>query len=445
MKLLIPAKNTLNLLILSVFFFSCLATSAENTTKKTHEVVKLDRIIAIVDQSVITEQELVDRLRSVSSQLEKQGTALPPQNILEKQILERLISDSLQLQLAAQTGLKVDDTQLDKTIERIATQNKLSVEEFKTLLEKDGMSMRKFREDIRSEITIARLREREVDNKLNVSEAEIDNYLTTQANRGEEQDEFEVSHILIRTPEDSSPEDLQKAKTKTEEALKQLTNGSSFAEVSAGFSDAPNALEGGDLGWKNGSQMPSLFLDALKKLQVGEVSSPIRSPNGFHILKLTNRRGGTSSMVIGQTHARHILIKLSEVVSEKDAKRKIDGIKERIDNGTKFEEMARQYSEDGSANNGGDLGWVNPGDTVAPFEKEMNALGVGEISDPVLSPFGWHIIQVIERRQQDMTKEASRLKARQEIRTRKSEEAYQDWIRELRDRAFVELRLEDKF
>jgi peptidyl-prolyl cis-trans isomerase SurA len=445
MKLLNSAKKTLNPLILSIFFFSCLATSAENTTKKPHEVVKLDRIIAIVDQSVITEQELVDRLRSVSSQLEKQGTALPPQNILEKQILERLISDSLQLQLAAQTGLKVDDTQLDKTIERIATQNKLSVEEFKTLLEKDGMSMRKFREDIRSEITIARLREREVDNKLNVSEAEIDNYLTTQANRGEEQDEFEVSHILIRTPEDSSPEDLQKAKTKTEEALKQLTNGSSFAEVSAGFSDAPNALEGGDLGWKNGSQMPSLFLDALKKLQVGEVSSPIRSPNGFHILKLTNRRGGTSSMVIGQTHARHILIKLSEVVSEKDAKRKIDGIKERIDNGTKFEEMARQYSEDGSANNGGDLGWVNPGDTVAPFEKEMNALGVGEISDPVLSPFGWHIIQVIERRQQDMTKEASRLKARQEIRTRKSEEAYQDWIRELRDRAFVELRLEDKF
>lgn len=445
MKLLNSAKKILNLLILSIFFYSSLATSAENTAKKNHEVVKLDRIIAIVDQSVITEQELADRLRTVSAQLEKQGTALPPQNILEKQILERLISDSLQLQLAAQTGLKVDDTQLDKTIERIATQNKLSVEEFKTLLEKDGMSIRKFREDIRSEITIARLREREVDNKLNVSEAEVDNYLTTQANRGEEQDEFEVSHILIRTPEDSSPEDLQKAKTKTEEALKQLTNGASFAEVSAGFSDAPNALEGGDLGWKNGSQMPTLFLDALKKLQVGEVSTPIRSPNGFHILKLTNRRGGTSSMVIGQTHARHILIKLSEVVSEKDAKRKIDGIKERIDNGTKFEEMARQYSEDGSANNGGDLGWVNPGDTVAPFEKEMNALSLGEISEPVLSPFGWHIIQVLERRQQDMTKEASRLKARQEIRTRKSEEAYQDWIRELRDRAFVELRLEDKF
>ncbi len=441
-----PAKNIFKILILSIFFTSCFAVSAENrSSKNTNEVVKMDRIIAIVDQSVITEQELADRMHTVRAQLEKQGTELPPQNILEKQILERLIADSLQLQLAAQTGLKVDDTQLDKTIERIAEQNKLSVDEFKVVLEKDGISMHKFREDIRNEITIARLREREIDNRLNVSEGEVDNYLTTQANRGEENDEFEISHIMIRTPEDSSPEDLQKAKTKTEKVLRQLTDGTSFTQVSAAFSDAPNALEGGTMGWKGGSQLPALFLDTVKGMQPGEVSKPIRSPNGFHILKLTNRRSGTSSLVISQTHARHILIKLSEVVSEKDGKRKMDVIKERIDNGAKFEELARQYSEDGSANNGGDLGWVNPGDTVPPFEKAMNALRVGEVSEPVLSPFGWHIIQVLERRQQDMTKEASRLKARQEIRARKSEEAYQDWIRELRDRAFVELRLEDKF
>lgn len=449
MKLLHSAQNLFRLLILSSLFICSLAVSAEggkgNADKKTNEVVKMDRIIAIVDQSVITEQELMDRTRTVRAQLEKQGTQLPPEDILERQILERLIVDSLQLQLAAQTGLKVDDTQLDKTIERIAEQNKMSLDEFKAALEKDGISLRKFREDIRSEITIARLREREVDNRLNVSEGEIDNYLTTQANRGEEQDEFEISHILIRTPEDSSPEDLQKAKTKTQDALKQLAAGASFAQVSAAVSDAPNALEGGAMGWKSGAQLPALFLQTLKSMQPGEVSTPIRSPNGFHILKLINRRGGTSSLVIGQTHARHILIKLSEVVSEKDAKRKMDSIKERLDNGAKFEELARQFSEDGSANNGGDLGWVNPGDTVPPFEKAMNALGLGEISEPVLSPFGWHIIQVMERRQQDMTKEASRLKARQEIRARKSEEAYQDWIRELRDRAFVELRLEDKF
>lgn len=449
MKLLHSAQNLFRLLILSSLFICSLAVSAEggkgNVAKKTNEIVKMDRIIAIVDQSVITEQELIDRTRTVRAQLEKQGTQLPPEEVLERQILERLIVDSLQLQLAAQTGLKVDDTQLDKTIERIAEQNKMTQDEFKAALEKDGISLRKFREDIRSEITIARLREREVDNRLNVSEGEIDNYLTTQANRGEEQDEFEISHILIRTPEDSSPEDLQKAKTKTQDALKQLAAGASFAQVSAAVSDAPNALEGGAMGWKSGAQLPALFLQTLKGMQPGEVSTPIRSPNGFHILKLTDRRGGSSSLVIGQTHARHILIKLSEVVSEKDAKRKMDSIKERLDNGAKFEELARQFSEDGSANNGGDLGWVNPGDTVPPFEKAMNALGLGEISEPVLSPFGWHIIQVLERRQQDMTKEASRLKARQEIRARKSEEAYQDWIRELRDRAFVELRLEDKF
>ena len=438
--------SAVKLIILMYFFTPLLAVSAEGgAQKKSNEILKLDRIIAIVDQGVITEKELIDRTQSVKAQLEKQGTAPPPESVLEKQVLERLIADSLQLQLAAQTGVKVDDTQLDKTIERIAAQNKMSVDEFKVVLEKDGIAMRKFREDIRSEITISRLREREVENKLNISEGEIDNYLTTQANRGEEQDAFEISHILIRTPEDASPEDLQKAKSKTEQALKKLADGASFEQVSAGFSDASNALEGGSMGWKTGAQLPALFLEVLKPLQAGEVSKPVRSPNGFHILKVNNRRGGTSSLVIGQTHARHILIKLSEVLSEKEAKRKIDVIKERLDNGGKFEELARQFSEDGSANNGGDLGWVNPGDTVPAFEKAMNELGVGELSEPVLSPFGWHVIQVLERRQQDMTKEASRLKARQEIRARKSEEAYQDWIRELRDRAFVELRLEDKF
>ena len=438
-------KHTLKKLILMSFFMPVLAITAESTPRKSSEIVKMDRIIAIVDQGVITEQELIDRTSTVKAQLQKQGTALPPDNILARQVLERLIADSLQLQMAAQTGVKIDDTQLDKTIERIATQNKMSVEEFRLVLEKDGVPLRKFREDIRTEITIARIREREVDNKLIISEGEIDNYLTTQANRGDEQDEFEISHILIRTPEDASPEDLEKAKIKTEQAIKQLGEGKSFSQVSASHSDAPNALEGGGMGWRGGAQLPAVFLEMLKPMQKGEVSKPIRSPNGFHILKLTDRRGGSSSLVIGQTHARHILIKLTEVVSEKEAKRKIDGIKERLDNGGKFEELARQFSEDGSANNGGDLGWVNPGDTVPPFEKAMNDLGLGEISEPVLSPFGWHVIQVTERRQQDVSKEASRLKARQDIRARKSEEAYQDWIREMRDRAFVELRLEDKF
>ncbi len=437
MTLLKTIFNSLKLLILSGFICSHMAGAAE--------VIKMDRIIAVVDQNVITEQELADRIKTVSAQLEKNGTELPPQNILAKQILERLIVDSLQLQIAAQTGLKVDDTQLDKTIERIAAQNKLSVDDFKIVLEKDGISMRKFREDIRNEITIARLREREVDNRLTISEGEVDNYLTTQATSGGGQDEFDVSHIMIRTPEDASPEDLQKAKIKTQAALKQLADGVAFSKVSAAFSDAPNALEGGAMGWRKGDQMPSLFLEAVKTLQVGEVAKPVRSPNGFHILKLINKRGSSSTLVVGQTHARHILIKTSEVMSDKEAKRKMDSIKERLDNGGKFETLAKQFSEDGSANSGGDLGWINPGDTVPQFEKAMIELKINEISAPVKSPFGWHVIQVLERRQQDMSKEAARLKARQEIRVRKSEEAYQDWIREMRDRAFVELRLEDKF
>ena len=409
------------------------------------EVVKMDRIVAIVDQAVVTEQELESRIATVTAQFKKQGTELPAEAILRKQILERLITDTLQLQYAAQTGLKVDDNQLDKTIGRIAEQNQLSLAEFTEALAKDGVSMTKFRADIRNEITLARLREREVDGRVNVSESEIDNFLTSQAANNENQDEYEIAHLLIRTPEEGATEDIQKAKSKVDSALTELKAGMSFAKVSASFSDAPNALEGGSLGWKKASQMPALFLDALRAMQVGEVSAPLRSPNGFHVLKLNNKRGGNSPLVIQQTHARHILIKLSEIMSEKDGKLKIDGIKERLDNGEKFEALARQYSEDSTASSGGDLNWVNPGDTVPQFEKAMNELKDLQISMPVLTQFGWHLIQVIERRSQDMSKEAARLKARQEIRAKKADEAYQDWIRELRDRAYVEIRLEDKF
>lgn len=431
--------------IIQFLLLTSTALALLTVTTQAAEVVKIDRIVAIVDQTVVTEQELDSRIRTVTTQLQKQGTELPPENILRKQILERLISDTLQLQYAAQSGLKVDDSQLDKTIERIAEQNQLSLTEFADALAKDGVSMRKFRADIRNEITIARLREREVDSRVNVSESEIDNFLTTQASSNENQDEYEIAHILIRTPEEGATEDVQKAKAKVDEVTKALQSGTNFSKVSASFSDAPNALEGGSLGWKSSTQMPALFLDALKNMQVGSVSEVLRSPNGFHILKLISKRGGSSPLVIEQTHARHILIKLSEVTSESEGKKKIDSIKERLDNGEKFEVLARQFSEDGSASTGGDLGWVNPGDTVPLFEKAMNELKDGQISSTVRTPFGWHVIQVLERRKQDMSKEAARLKARQEIRKRKSEEAYQDWVRELRDRAFVELRLEDKF
>lgn len=419
--------------------------SASANAAQEDNINQIDRIVAVVDKDVITYSELRDRIQIVLGQLEKQGAQRPPQDVLEKQVLERLISDRLQLQLAAQTGLRVDDSQLDKTIERIAEQNKLSINEFRDALEKDGISYRKFREDIRNEIILARLREREVDNRINVTEAEIDNLLTSQASRNEIRDEFDISHILIRTPEESAPEELQKLRAKAEEAYQRLIDGEDFSQVSARYSDAPNALEGGKLGWKNDTQVPKLFIDALKPLQPGKVTEIIRSPNGFHILKLNNRRGGTSPLLIQQTNVRHILIKPSEVVSDSDAQHRLEDLKERIENGGNFAELARQYSEDGTAAKGGELGWVNPGDTVPDFEKAMNELQAGQVSPPVRSPFGWHLIQVLERRSQDMSKEAARLKARQEIRSRKADESFQDWLRELRDRAYVEYRLEDKY
>ncbi|MFZ9642871.1 MAG: peptidylprolyl isomerase [Candidatus Methylopumilus sp.] len=428
-------------LLITLFLLGSLALTEQ---AKSAEIVKMDRIVAIVDQVVITENELADRVKTVTAQLEKQGTELPPPEILEKQILERMINDRLQLQFAAQTGLKIDDNQLDKTIERIAEQNKMDIPSFKKALLDDGIQYRKFREDIRNEITLARLREREVDNRINITESEIDSFIAMQA-ASNSSDEFEISHILIRAGEDTKPEDLKKLRAKAEDALAQLQAGKDFAKISASFSDAPNALEGGSLGWKNGSQIPALFLEALKPLKAGELSPILRSPNGFHILKVTNRRGGTSPLVISQTHVRHILIKLSEIVSEKDAMARMVSIKERLDHGDKFEDLARQFSDDGSAKSGGDLSWVNPGDTVPEFEKAMNALAPGETSGIIKTQFGLHILQVIERRNQDMSKEAARIKARQEIRARKSDEAYQDWVRELRDRAFVELRLEDKY
>ena len=429
------------LLAISLFSFSLI--SHAEAAKQT-EIIKIDRIVAIVDQVVITENELADRIKSVTAQLEKQGTELPPPAILQKQILERMITDRLQLQYASQTGLRVDDNQLDKTIERIAGQNKMDVPAFKKALLEDGIQYRKFREDIRNEITLARLREREVDNRINTTESEIDSFISMQG-ASNSNDEYEISHILIRAGEDTTPDDLKKLRAKAEDALEQLQAGKDFSKISASFSDAPNALEGGSLGWKNGSQMPALFLDAIKPLKAGDLSPILRSPNGFHILKVTDRRGGASPLVVSQTHVRHILIKLSEIVSESDAKKRMDGIKERLDHGEKFEDLARQYSDDGSAKSGGDLSWVNPGDTVPEFEKTMNGLAPGEISNVIRTQFGFHVLQVIERRSQDMSKEAARIKARQEIRARKSDEAYQDWVRELRDRAFVELRLEDKY
>ncbi len=425
------------------FFFLSLISTSIGFTQSEENIKKLDRIIAIVDQDVISEKELQEKINSVVNNLKSQKIEIPPEGILRKQVLERLITNSIQIQLASQTGLKINDAQVDKTIERIAEKNKSNIDNFKKELEKEGINYYKFREEIRNEIIISQLKDREVGSKIVITEGEIVNFLNIQSQ--EVQDEFEVAHILIRVPEDTSPEKLEKLKNKAEEASKQIQSGKNFIQVSAAFSETPNALEGGNLGWKKVSDLPILFVDALKKVEVGKLTPILRSPNGFHILKLINKKGSSNPILIEQIHARHILIKLSEIISENEVRQKLIGIRERLESGMKFEDMAKQYSEDPSANNGGDIGWINPGDTVPEFEKIMKQLNINQISEPIKTQFGWHLIQVLERRSQDKSKESARMQAMQQIKIRKSDEAYQDWLQELRDRSFVELRLEDNF
>ena len=407
-------------------------------------IILLDRIVAVVNEDVITRRDLDDRMRVVSVQLREQGTPAPPTDVLEKQVLDRMIYTRVQLQFAKETGLRVDDGQLDSAIARIAENNKITPAKLRETLEKDGVSFAKFREDIRDEIVMSRLREREVDNKITVAESEIDNLLNALKSQDGKTEEFDLSHILIRVPEQASPEQLSDRRARAEKALAQIKAGTDFRQVAASFSDAPDAVQGGAMGWRELARLPSIFAETVKAMSPGEVSAILRSPNGMHIVRLNGRRGQNAPVIVSQTHPRHILIKTSEVVSEGDARERLVKLKERLDNKADFAELARLQSEDGSASRGGDLGWLSPGDTVPEFEKAMDALKVGEISGPVRSPFGWHIIQVIERRNEDMSKQRERLQARASLREQKADEAYQEWLRQLRDKAFVEFRLEEK-
>lgn len=417
------------------------AVHAQGT--KPRAIVTVDRIIAVVNDEIITQKELAARVDFALRQLRQQGTPPPPREVIERQLLERLIGDRVQMQHARDIGLRVDNAELDKAMERIAADNKLSVAQMRATLERDGVPFDKFREDIRSEITLARLREREVAQKIVITESEIDNFIQNQQAQPGQGDEFNVSHILVSVPENASPEQLQARRARAEEALAQIRGGADFRQVAAAFSDAPEALQGGLLGWRKSDRLPTLFLDALRALQAGQLSELLRSPNGFHILRLNERRGGQAPIMVQQTRARHILIKTNELVSETEARNRMLVLKERLDNKADFAELARAHSEDTSASRGGDLGWLNPGDTVPEFEQAMNALKPGQISAPVRSPFGWHIIEVMERRTQDMTREGQRMNARQALRERKTDEAYQEWVRQLRDRAYIERRLDE--
>lgn len=412
--------------------------------------VLIDAIAVVVNTDVITLKELDERLRLVEQRLKRQNIQLPARDILQKQLLERMIVNRAQMQLARETGIRIDDLLLDRAIARIAEQNQLTVQAFRDQLEGEGLSFARFREEVREEITLQRLREREVDNKIQITESEVDNFLAAAAGDTEGgQSEINIAQILVRVPENASPEQIADRRKRAEQALAQLSSGADFSKVAASFSDAGDALNGGELGWRSTSRLPQLFIDATKKLKDGEVAPLVRSANGFHILKVVGRRSASMvksgpGAVVQQTNARHILIKVNQIVSATDARRKLVELKERLDNkAATFEELARLYSNDGSAGKGGDLGWIYPGDTVPEFERAMNALQPGEVSEPVESPFGYHLIEVVERKSEEVSRERQRLIARQALREQKLEESYEDWLRQLRDRAYVEYRLDD--
>ena len=405
-----------------------------------------DRIVAVVNNEVITMQDLAERTRLARAQLARQNVPPLPDSVLERQVLERLVIDRAQIQFARENAISVDDAQLDRAVGRIAEENRMTMTQFRDVIERDGVPFAKFREDIRNDILINRIRDREVDSRVAISEGEIDNFIAQSKNaQGDAASELNLAQILVRVPESATPEQLAARRKRADEALEQLRGGADFARVSAAFSDAPEALSGGELGYRARDRLPELFVEVVASLKKGETSGVVKSANGFHILKMIDRRGSEVHAAVTQTHVRHILVRTNELVSQDQARRRLIDLKERLDNKAgDFAELARLHSNDGSASKGGDLGWVYPGDTVPEFEKAMSELKPGEIGAPVQTQFGWHLIQVLGRRTEDASADRVRLAARQALRERKADEAYQEWLRQLRDRAFVDIRLDER-
>lgn len=410
--------------------------------------VEIDRIAAVVNSEAITERELQQQVLLVQRQLREQNIEAPPPDVLERQVLERMIVDRAQMQLARDSGLRIDDAQLERALASIASENSLSVAQLRDRLRRQGIDFDQFREEVRGQMVRQRLREREIDSKVQISDADVDAFLAAQTGAdASDRTELHIAQILLRLPEGASAEQIERQRLRAEEIERQLRAGADFGRLAAAFSDAPEAMSGGSLGWRTSDRLPQMFVDAVKSLTPGGFSPVLRSPAGFHVLELVERRNASMPAAAGQpvvqTHARHILIRPNEIVSEDEAVRRLREIKQRIEAGAgDFAELARQYSVDGSAGRGGDLGWVYPGDTVPEFERAMNALSPGQLSDPVRTPFGVHLIQVVERRTNESSPDRLRQQARQALRERRIEENYEDWLRQLRDRTYVEYKLD---
>ena len=418
--------------------------AAPGPATSSRDPVTLDRVIAVVNDEALTQFEVNEQKRVLIQQLRESKLQPPSPDVLDKQVLDRLITERAMLQYAKDTGIRVDDTTVERTILRIAQENKLSPEEFRKVLDREGIAYQKYHEDIRRELTVQRVRDREVDSKIFISDAEVDNYLATVAAQAGGENEYLVSHVLVRVPEQSSPGQIAQRQARAEEALAKVKAGEDFAQIAATWSDANDAQQGGSLGWRTPARLPSVFVESVRALKKGETSSLLRSPAGFHIVKLMDERGRNAPSVVQQSRVRHILVKVNELTSDVEAKAKIERIRERIEIGGKFEDQARVNSEDASSARGGDLGWITTADVVPEFGRTMEALKINELSAPVRSPFGWHIVQVLERREQDVSKDRQRDQARLALRQRKSDEQFADFVRQTRDRAYVEIKSEER-
>ena len=402
----------------------------------------LDGIVAVVEDDIILESELASEVASITNKLKTNNVQLPPENVLYKQVLERLIIDTLQNQLAQRAGVNVTDEMVNSSMNVIAQQNGMDLVQFKQEIEAQGMSYETFKESVRKEIVINQLRSQEIGSRIKVSEQEIDHYLDTEISSADQKVQYLLGHILIAVPEGASADMIQAEDAEARSVTEQLRLGEDFNQMAVSVSDGVNALQGGEIGWRTLNQLPTLFVDVVKTMNKGDIADPIRSPGGFHILKLIDSTGIYAHIII-ETHVRHILIKTNELINDQEAHKRLQAIAGRIADGDDFAVLAKANSDDtGSALNGGDLGWVIPGLLVPPFEKAMSELAINELSEPVQTQFGWHLIQVLGRRSKDNKEQQKRNQARDDIRKRKIEEETELWLRRLRDEAYVDIRLE---
>jgi peptidyl-prolyl cis-trans isomerase SurA len=426
-------------MIKTLLIAAWLLTTVLNSTSQAQP---LDRIVAIVEDDVVLERELDNEVAVIANKLRGNNVTIPPEFILKKQVLERMIVDKLQRQLAARSGIQVSEETLRNSVAEIASRNNMSVEAFKQELISQSMDFKAFEDNLRNEVIINQLRGREIGARVKVTDAEVEHYMETQNKAGSNNNQYHLGHILISVSEGASASSIQKARERAEQTVIELRGGKDFRETAISVSNDDNALKGGDLGWRNIGQIPTLFTDTVTTMKQGDVSDPIRSPSGFHIIKMLETEG-SAKHIVTKTQVRHILIKTNELVDDTEAQKRLLALKDRIRDGDDFATLARAHSDDkGSAVNGGSLDWVGPGALVPQFEEAMNKLGINEISPPVQTQFGWHVIQVLGRQNQDNSSQFKKDRIRDEIRKRKIEEETELWLHRLRDEAYVEIDLD---